>query len=228
MHREDTRTATSCADDNTISRKRTLNDKAPNNITPLDTLKKKVAKRNKPNSIASRALAALESSSSDDDDEEGGHQQLEVIDGNNMQNHETSDGHLPVPADKSEQPIDDTMAQNMLNQNDVVLSMYNPTYKAILFDQFRILGPTRDLEKESNISNELFLMFKDGGGRFFKIHPTRVWSQYPNQISSKHYEVNEKVALASELKNYAIFTTIYACDKLTMSHIMSFHVRNQT
>lgn len=106
--------------------------------------------------------------------------------------------------------------------------MYNPTYKAILFDQFRILGPTRDLEKESNISNELFLMFKDGGGRFFKIHPTRVWSQYPNQISSKHYEVNEKVALASELKNYAIFTTIYACDKLTMSHIMSFHVRNQT
>ena len=65
---EDTRTATSCADDNTNSRKRTLDDEAPNNITPLDTLKKKVAKRNKPNSIAARALAALESSSSDDDD----------------------------------------------------------------------------------------------------------------------------------------------------------------
>lgn len=94
------------------------------------------------------------------------------------------------------QKIDDSDSSDriMLNQNDSVLSMLNPTYKAIMFDQFRKLGPTRDSEKESNLSNELFQMFKDGGGRFFK-------ANYANHILSsfKCYEGNEKEALASEL-----------------------------
>ena len=88
----------------------------------------------------------------------------------------------------------DSSDRIMLNQNDSVLSMHNPTYKAVMFDQFCILGPTRDLEKESNISNELFLMLKDGGGRFFKAY-------YANkhQSSIKCYEVNEEEALESKL-----------------------------
>ena len=77
----------------------------------------------------------------------------------------------------------------MLNQNDIVLAMHNPAYKAVMFHQFQKLGPTRDPEKESNVSKQLFQMFKDGGGRFFKA----------NQYAFECYEVNEKVALASEL-----------------------------
>ena len=77
------------------SKKRTWDDKAKNN-TPLDKLKKKVARRNKPNSIAARALAALELSSSDEEKGEEGKQQMEVANDNNMQNHDKDDCGLKM------------------------------------------------------------------------------------------------------------------------------------
>ena len=106
-----------------------------------------------------------------------------------------------------EQPIDDSSDRNMLNQNDSVLSMLNPTYKAVMFDQFRKLSPTRDSEKESDLSKALFQMFKDGGGRFFKAY-------YANryQSSVQCYEVNEKEALASELAFEEKIWTYYSVE----------------
>lgn len=89
------------------------------------------------------------------------------------------------------QKIDDSDSSDrvMLNQNDIVLTMHNPAYKAVMFDQYQKLGPTKDSEKESNVSKQLFKMFKDRGGRFFNA----------NQYAFECYEVNEKVALESKL-----------------------------
>ena len=108
-----------------------------------------------------------------------------------------------------EQPIDDSSDRIMINQNDSVLSMLNPTYKAVMFDQFRKLSPTRDSEKESDLSKALFQMFKDGGGRFFKAY-------YANryQSSVQCYEVNEKEALASELAFEEKIWTYYSVREL--------------
>ena len=94
------------------------------------------------------------------------------------------------------QKIDDIDSSDriMLNQNDIVLCMFNPTYKAVMFDQFQKLDPARDSEKESNVSKQLFKMFKDRGGRFFKANQCASRCH----TSIKCYEVNEKVALESK------------------------------
>ncbi len=70
------------------------------------------------------------------------------------------------------------------NQDDVFLSFQDPVYKAVMFDQFRRIGTRESREA----ATEMFNMFKQRGGRFFKlIHRT-----------TQFVQVDEKVALASE------------------------------
>jgi hypothetical protein len=54
---------------------------------------------------------------------------------------------------------------------DIVLSLHDPTYKEIMWEQFNILGPDRDKERETEVCDEVFILFKQNmrkRGTFFK------------------------------------------------------------
>ena len=59
-----------------------------------------------------------------------------------------------------------------LSQNDVVLSFKNPAYKAFMFARFRAMNSA---EGTKSVINEVFQMFKDRGGRFFKLQQNRTY-----------------------------------------------------
>eukprot|EP00571_Detonula_confervacea_P000867 CAMPEP_0172328380 /NCGR_PEP_ID=MMETSP1058-20130122/60322_1 /TAXON_ID=83371 /ORGANISM="Detonula confervacea, Strain CCMP 353" /LENGTH=2122 /DNA_ID=CAMNT_0013045493 /DNA_START=119 /DNA_END=6484 /DNA_ORIENTATION=+ len=89
--------------------------------------------------------------------------------------------------------LDDSGNPIEYNQNDVFLSMKNPTYRAIMHEQYQKLGsvPTREGDKKS--ANEVFQRFKKRGGRFFK----------PQGQSTQYTEVNEEKALEKIQMDYA-------------------------
>ena len=59
-----------------------------------------------------------------------------------------------------------------LSQNDVVLSFKNPAYKAFMFARFRAMNSA---EGTKSVINEVFQMFKDQGGRFFKLQQNKTY-----------------------------------------------------
>ena len=88
--------------------------------------------------------------------------------------------------------IPDNVGNQTLAENDIVLSLKNPYYKATMFKRFRTLGIVRNTDDDNAAAHELFQLFKKGGGRFFKaLHSSN------NRV--KVEEVDEKVALASKL-----------------------------
>ena len=76
-----------------------------------------------------------------------------------------------------------------LGQKDTILSFTNPTYKTIMFDHFRTLGTITDMDENRNAANELFQMFNERGGRFFKLIP---------HTRAQYQEVDAKVAFESK------------------------------
>jgi len=84
--------------------------------------------------------------------------------------------------------LDSNSGSQTLAENDVILSLKDPSYKATMFKQFRKLGIVRNADDQNAAADELFQLFKKGGGRFFKARKN----------SNKIEEVDEKVALASE------------------------------
>ena len=85
----------------------------------------------------------------------------------------------------------DNLGNQTLAENDIVLSLKNSYYKATMFTQFRKLGIVRNADDDNAAADELFQLFKKGGGRFFKV----IRYSSSNEIE----EVDEKVALASKL-----------------------------
>mmetsp|Transcript_33717 Transcript_33717/g.71874 ORF Transcript_33717/g.71874 Transcript_33717/m.71874 type:complete len:1337 (-) Transcript_33717:99-4109(-) len=60
-------------------------------------------------------------------------------------------------------------------KEDIVLSMREDCYREIMWRQFNILGIIRDEEKENKICNDVFRMFKQKGGKFFKLTGRTKW-----------------------------------------------------
>ena len=87
--------------------------------------------------------------------------------------------------------IPDNVGNQTLAENDIVLSLKDPYYKATMFKRFRKLGIVRNADDDNAAADELFQLFKKGGGRFFKV----IRYSSSNEIE----EVDEKVALASKL-----------------------------
>ena len=84
----------------------------------------------------------------------------------------------------------DNLGNQTLAENDIVLSLKNSYYKATMFTQFRKLGIVRNADDDNAAADELFQLFKKGGGRFFKV----IRYSSSNEIE----EVGDQSALASE------------------------------
>ena len=79
--------------------------------------------------------------------------------------------------------------QIKLDQNDTILSFTNPTYKTIMFEHFKTMGTVTNMEENRNAANELFHVFNERGGRFFKLVRYR---------KAQYQEVDAKIALQSK------------------------------
>ena len=73
-------------------------------------------------------------------------------------------------------------------QCDVFLSLEDPKYKSILFEQFKAMEDGRTAGKPFEVASKLFELFKEQNGKFFK------WNKYSHQ----YYEVDENMAGKSE------------------------------
>lgn len=72
----------------------------------------------------------------------------------------------------------------------IILSLNDEYYKEIMWKHYRLLGKTRDSDREAQIGNEIFSTFKQSlsrSGRFFK------------RAQDQDFEVNDETALASKL-----------------------------
>jgi len=92
--------------------------------------------------------------------------------------------------------IPDNVGNQTIAENDVILSFRDPSYKATMFKRFRKLGTVRNSDDNNAAADELFQLFKKGGGRFFKT--------FGGSIEVE--EVDEKAALASEYEYFGVNT----------------------
>jgi len=84
--------------------------------------------------------------------------------------------------------IPDNLGNQTLAENDIVLSLKDPYYKATMFKRFRKLGKVRNVDDNNTAADELLQLFKKGGGRFFR--------GFRGSIEVE--EVDDQSALASE------------------------------
>ncbi len=76
-----------------------------------------------------------------------------------------------------------------VQSNHIVLSLNDEYYKQIMWRHYRILGKTRDSDRELRIGNEIFAIFQQKmgrTGRFFK------------RAQDQDFEVNDEIALLSK------------------------------
>jgi hypothetical protein len=98
---------------------------------------------------------------------------------------------IPDNTAPSEPMVDGSGNHIQFNNNDILLSFNDPTYKAIMFARFKKLGKDRNVEENNTTSNELFQLFKKRGGKFYKnIYRT----------ADQCEEVDDKTALTSEFE----------------------------
>ncbi|KAL7553995.1 hypothetical protein ACHAWF_017589 [Thalassiosira exigua] len=95
--------------------------------------------------------------------------------------------HGPYPSKGPEQIFDRDGSLVDRHENDVILSMLDPTYKAAMHAEFRRVGLDRlEREDESRTAHKLLEMFKEGGGRLLK----------KGKGSGRHREMDDRNALA--------------------------------
>ena len=106
------------------------------------------------------------------------------------------------------QPAHQHIPESNISSSDshdrTILSLNDEYYKEIMWKHYRMLGKTRDSDREIQIGNDIFNIFRQQmgkTGRFFKR------AQYQD------FEVDDETALASEFRSFDAFipVTLLCC-----------------
>lgn len=107
----------------------------------------------------------------------------------------------------------------------IILSLNDEYYKEIMWRYYRMLGKTRDSDREARIGNEIFSTFKQSlglSGRFFK------------RAQDQDFEVNDETALASKfdlvipIHSHVMMGDCYFphCLFTDLNHFINYYLRN--
>ena len=112
--------------------------------------------------------------------------------------------HVPESNLSSLHSHDENSSLGMIPNDRTILSLNDEYYKEIMWNHYRMLGKTRDSDREIQIGNDIFNTFRQQmgkTGRFFKR------AQYQD------FEVDDETALASEFRSFDAFipVTLLCC-----------------
>ncbi len=85
-------------------------------------------------------------------------------------------------------PIRGTATTTTTTNNEIILGLRNDArYREIMYQQFNILGTTRDAAREEKVAIDLFTMFQREGAQFFRM-----------ERNGKRMRLDDEDALKSE------------------------------